>query len=346
MVVITRICNTYGCVLLSHGDKTSTAALLCGTYLEPAHAMGCASPHVVVVALYPCPTCAAVFLLPLDIMSQVAVSTCWFCIYAPAAVGQLAYIMAMLIRAAPWLVWGQWALECACSTATRGLWLVASLVLSHSNISSTTWISNRSPGPTVTAASCAHHEAEQQQCSGEYSAGQLSLLAAAAQAVAVQPGPAPDFSSTAGRLAVALGVAYILFAVLVLPLSVFWRLERHLKSKWMAAGHAQGRWRLVQEQQRTDSTGVTNVAATSPSTASSLHTQRDTAYTTGCLGDSSKFYSSSEVLPFLPKPAQFCKLLVGSCAACFVAAEAFVGLAVHCRAVASIVWPQITQFKI
>jgi hypothetical protein len=114
----------------------------------------------------------------------------------------------MLVRHKPRLVWLQWGLEQLASTA---IWPVQ-LVLQAAAAESASLTGGRS--------TCVLQEAQQAHTD-------------AFELVAQPPGRAPDLSTPAGRLVLALAVTLMLMIVLYIPLLFAWRLERHLKARFM-----------------------------------------------------------------------------------------------------------------
>lgn len=283
-------------------------------------------------------------MLPLDIRSQAVVNSLWFAISFPRAVTQVAYPMALLAQNIPNLIWGQWLLEFACSTVAQGFAQVPAWVLSSSGGG------RRHNSAQLPTAGAAHSESAGGGLSesGVCSAEQLPLRSSAAEAVATPAGPAPDLASTAGRLILALSTCYMLLVVLVLPLAVTWRLERHLKSKRLAAhaAGAHGQQPAAPGQPHRLSDGAPD-SHTEPAGGWSPKQHRRSGVREHrgrpCLArlPRSKFHTPPTVLPFLVRPVQLCVLLGVLCGACFILAEAFVLLCVHSRTVSGLLADQL-----
>lgn len=122
---------------------------------------------------------------------------------------QVAYPIGMLVRHKPRLVWLQWGLEKLASTA---IWPVQLLLQAVAAVAATL---------TGGRSTCVL----QQTWHAHVDAYAL---------VAQPPGRAPDLGTPAGRLVLALAVTLMLMIVLYIPLLFAWRLERHLKARFMA----------------------------------------------------------------------------------------------------------------
>jgi hypothetical protein len=111
----------------------------------------------------------------------------------------------------------------------------------------------------------------------------------------------------------------MLWLVLFLPLLVCWRLERHLKSKMMAACASVA---AQQRQQGVSSSGDREAGSSLFNSSSTRPTRH------GAIKHLEGFYTAPVTLPFFPNWPQLCKVLVVSLMACFVAGELFVWLCV------------------
>jgi hypothetical protein len=216
------------------------------------------------------PVLHAAFCLPLDFVSQAVITAVFFVIHYPPNCPQVAYVFQLLLQHAPPLLLLQQGLESTITAAGKLLQLftvwgpVAVAAASTDNAaaaaaaescavasSSFQWLSQLleplnvwSPEPTTQsiAETCA-----------------VSCPVATAAPIAVgsmlfdPPGAAVDLHTVAGRWIFASSTVYMLFAVLLVPLYVSWRLERHLKSKWMATlPHVRLQQALLQQQQQVD----------------------------------------------------------------------------------------------
>jgi hypothetical protein len=254
-------------------------------------------------------------------------------------------------------------LESACRAVTHflasGLATLALTVSSNSSSKAGSPASFLVAGLPTAAASTVLGQQSAQQCSS--SGLQQSLLSsrAAAQAVAEPAGPAPDVSTTAGRLILYLSTTYMLFAVLFLPLLCAWRLERHLKSKYVAVWAAQTQPQQKQQQQqklRVEAQTLTEAFGCLPDTR---HHAAPTSAggSTACPSDSSSSTSSSTpgsgvpstaqgnerassvvrtapvVQPLVPPPLDLLHLLGLAAVACCLAGQLFVWVCVQFPAV-------------
>lgn len=171
--------------------------------------------------LHPAVPCCIVpaFCLPLDIVSQVVINVVFFFINSSSALCQMAYPMAMLVQAAPTLVWLQWGLE---RVAAAVLWPAQQLAGALS--------------PSSAAGECsvmAAASSSSSTCVPGPSSWQNSL-AAASERVAVPPGLAPDVETLAGRFVLAVSAATLLLTVLYMPLLFAWQLELRFKTRFLA----------------------------------------------------------------------------------------------------------------
>jgi hypothetical protein len=121
---------------------------------------------------------------------------------------QVAYPIAMLVRHKPRLVWLQWALEQLASTA---IWPVQLFLQAAAAVAARL---------TGSRSTCGLQQAQQAHM------GTFALMTQ-------PPSRAPDLSTPAGRLVLALAVTLMLMIVLYIPLLFAWRLERHLKARFM-----------------------------------------------------------------------------------------------------------------
>lgn len=316
---------------------------------------------VLPAVLRPCCCCLAVgaaFWHPLDIVSQAALNTLFLGIHLPPAVAQVAYPMALLVRRWPQLVWVQWGVESACRGLAHycasGLTTLALTVSSNSSSRASgpgsLWVAGLPAAPTALGQQSAQHRLLlDEECS---SSGLQSLLStAAARAVAVPARPAPDVSTIAGRLILCLSTAYMLFAVLFLPLLCFWRLERHLKSKFVAVCASQAQMHSSssphrQLQQQGPNGGAPAVAgAATPTPIDSLTSsqQQPPASTTdqGHCNAPSVFHTAPVVLPLLPRPVQLLRMLGMAAVVCCLAGELFVWLCVQFPALTGVLTVQM-----
>lgn len=238
---------------------------------------------------------------------------------------QVAYPVGMLVRHKPRLVWLQWGLEKAASTAAWPLQLVvrslaaaAASVLAGSRRSTHIW------------------QQQQQACTDTFAL------------VAQPPGRAPDLATPAGRLVLALSMTLMLFIVLYVPLLFAWRLERHLKARFMVT---------VMQSARTSSSGSsTPVASDAGGSSSSSKAAHSMGCDSKCIdgggdGGSSdsgssatrgKYVSPGPSFPLFPtvKGALMTHLGVAA-GVCFLLAELFVWVCTVSPAVAGILWQQI-----
>jgi hypothetical protein len=184
-------------------------------------------------------------------VSQVLVNGIFFCIHFFPIAPQVATAMAMLTAQRRHLVWAQWGLEQACLSLLR--LLLAGRGGSRWLLQATVHVAAAAEGLPVGIAARVSTDAggssssstcpEQQLLSSRWisnstggggSGGSSSIWTVGAAAVAVRPRNAPDVDSVAGRLILALSSAHMLLWVLIVPLYLAWRLERHLKGKYLA----------------------------------------------------------------------------------------------------------------
>lgn len=251
-----------------------------------------------------------------------------------------------------------------------GLATLALIVSSSSNSSSragspgSLWAAGLPAAPTALQQQSAQQHSSlllDEECS---STGLQSLLStAAARAVAVPAWPAPDVSTTAGRLILCLSTAYMLFAVLFLPLLFVWRLERHLKSKFVAVCTSPAQMhsssspvrQQQQQQQQSLGGGAPAVAgAATPSRIDSLTSSQQqapasttdqghtrTALISGQGNAPSVFHTAHVVLPLLPWPVQLLRMLGMAAVAFCIAGELLVWLCVQFPAVTGVLTVQM-----
>jgi hypothetical protein len=119
----------------------------------------------------------------------------------------------MLVKHKPRLVWLQWGIEQLSSTIVWPLQLLLRTLAAAARTS-----------PHSSSSSSSSTTLLQQQ-------GQRTDVF---KLVAMPPGIAPDVETHAGRLVLAVSMGLMLLVVLYLPLLFAWRLERHLKARFMA----------------------------------------------------------------------------------------------------------------
>lgn len=168
------------------------------------------------------PTVAAftAFCLPLDFVTQAVINAVFFCINTTTALCQVAYTVALLVRAKPQVVWLQWGIERVTSTI---LWpaqyMLGGVVRAIGTRSESLSGFEGTPGSCLSAEGTSWQDSIQAQ----------------SQLVMLPPGLAPDLETLAGRLVLSASMALILFFVLYLPLLLSWRLELHFKAQFVAA---------------------------------------------------------------------------------------------------------------
>jgi hypothetical protein len=213
----------------------------------------------------------AAFCLPLDFVSQAVVTAVFFVIHYPANCPQVAYVFQLLLQHAPPLLLLQQGVESTITAAGNllqpfTLWGPAAVAAASTDTAAAAAaecaaaassidpliqllqpLNVWSPGPTAQSIA--------ETCT-------VSCPAAAAAPISVgsmlfdPPQAAVDLHTVAGRWIFASSTAYMLFAVLLVPLYVSWRLERHLKSKWMATlPDVQLQQALLQQQQQQQQVG-------------------------------------------------------------------------------------------
>lgn len=259
-------------------------------------------------------------------MSQAFINTLFFFLHFPPVVGQVAYAVGMLVTYKPRLVWLQWGLERGLQEALAGVQSIPQLLAGFSSLLRTpfTQLEQASaPGSSILGA----QQQQQQQCMDPYTAVSL-----AAQ-------KAPDLDSPAGRLVLALSTAAMLFFVLVTPLYFAWRLERHMKSRYMSTLASSGK------------TGSEADASMScrQSDCSWDCSSSDGSHRAG--GDGGSEEEEEQDAGYVRPPAVFPVLPPASGALgghmavaavlCFAVAEVFVGLCCVSPLVAGILWKQI-----
>jgi hypothetical protein len=167
------------------------------------------------------------FCLPLDFVSQAVVTAVFFSIHFPANCPQVAYVFQLLLEHAPPLLLLQQGLE---SSLHVMLQLLQPLVLIQPAAAAAIGSIALDPSDNSLTAAAAGGDCRDSCPSGTASATSIAVGSMLFDA----PRAAPDLHTVAGRWIFVCSTAYMLFAVLLVPLYVSWRLERHLKSKWMA----------------------------------------------------------------------------------------------------------------
>jgi hypothetical protein len=197
----------------------------------------------------------AAFCLPLDFITQVVLTSIFFCIHFQATVAQMAYPFELLLQRVPQLLWLQLGLERAAAAAARLLPHAAQLLqLATGSSDSSRSLAmaadgfchlNETVAPAAAAALSAAASSpasksiaddmtaaiQQQQQQQHQAVASVDL----ANIFAERPGRAPDVSSLAGRFILACCCTYMVFVVLLLPLYVAWHMERHFKRMWVAS---------------------------------------------------------------------------------------------------------------
>jgi hypothetical protein len=167
----------------------------------------------------------------LDIRSQIVLNVVFFFINTSSALCQMAYPMAMLVRAAPQLVWCQWVLE---RISGPTFWPLLRMLEGLGVL------------PNSTRSSSGGGSA-----SGRGFADAAHQRFVAAELVAQPPGFAPDTETLAGRFVLAASMALLLFTVLYLPLLFAWRIELHFKARFLADVVRRGAVRAGTQRQPT-----------------------------------------------------------------------------------------------
>lgn len=242
----------------------------------------------------------------------------------------------MLVAHKQRLVWLQWALERAASGVA---WPLKQLVAAAASRGV------RDDMDTV---------ALQQRCQDAFAL------------VAQPPGRAPDLETPAGRLVLAASMALMLLVVLYLPLVFAWRLERHLKARFMLTVMQKAGGSSSSES-TSASTSTSSSPCESPSAKAGAGSSKAALFapaghaaagsssssswegllaqgnSTGAKGkDGAAFISPPESFPLFPtvKGALLRHLGVAG-AVCFVAGEVFVWVCTVSPLVASVLWQQI-----
>lgn len=271
------------------------------------------------------------FCLPLDIVSQVVINVIFFCIHFPPTVTQVAYPVGMLVKHKPWLVVLQWELERAASTLAWPLLHLLQLFAAAS-------IPSASGGGSSSCDITSGSSSDAGGAAGECLTGFA--------AVSLPPKRAPDLESPAGRLVLAGSVALMLYLVLYVPLLFAWRLERHLKSRFMMT---------VMRKQAGSSISTTTAGAAASSSISASAAGGKGAAASGKLaaaavggvggggGDSSSgsFFAPPVVYPVVPGKAAITLHLVVAAIVCFLCGEVFVWMCTVSPTVKGILWDQI-----
>lgn len=236
--------------------------------------------------------------------------------------------MGMLVRHKQRLVWLQWGLE---HLATRILQPLQLLLRSAAAALSSLTGSNNSSSSMQSVL-----QLQPEQCVQDAFA-QVSQL----------PGRAPDLETPAGRLVLALTMGLMLLTVLYLPLVFAWRLERHLKARFMVA---------VMQKAGSDgsspcSSPVAKAAGCSSAgafacTAGKAHSSSywEDEFTKGSSKGTGKaaFISPPESFPLLPTMKGAVIRHVGAAGVvCFLLGEVFVWLCTVSPLVKSIIWEQV-----
>jgi hypothetical protein len=198
-------------------------------------------PHVC------CVSALAAFWLPLDFLTQAAVTAITFGWFFTISLAQMSLVFQQVVQHLPQLLWLQLGLECTFSAPVR---------LAGSAVSSLQKTAGSSPfnsshvynSPTAMGSEMVPAALSLFCDATDKPSGNLSTCAApyiAPRTVLFeQPGRSPDVGTVAGRLILACSAAYMVFAVLLLPLYISWRAELYFKSKWLnglAASYQQAR---------------------------------------------------------------------------------------------------------
>lgn len=256
-----------------------------------------------------------------DSYNILALSCC--CVLDPCPVRvlllQVAYPMAMLVRHKPRLVWLQWGLEQLASAAVLPLQLLLALVGDAASL--------------LTDGTSALTIAQQQP---------LQLQQACMQdtwaQVARPPARAPDLETPAGRLVLALSMGLVLFVVLYVPLLFAWRLERHLKARYMLTAVQQHASVRSSRDSSHDSSSPTHPASSGPSSTSKAVRHPGTHSSSS----SADFVSPGPSFPLFPTVKGALAWHLGAAAGvCFLLGELFVWACTVSPAVAGILWEQI-----
>lgn len=294
----------------------------------------------------------AAFCLPLDIISQVVINSIFFCIHMPPTVTQIAYAVNMLVRHKPILVKLQWNLE---RVLHKLLWHLPAHAATKAAADQATPGAFGSTSNSTAMASCPATLAHPQEC-----------LDPSAY-MFLPPQPAPDLITPAGRLVLTLSLCLMLYLVLYVPLLFAWRLERHLKSRFMltvtqAATHSQTANVINSSSSGdgsspsyADKVATACAANTSASCSKSVTTCRD-HYGSDKLGKcdrssekcgvspvnmSDGFVRPPKVFALLPPTGPLVRHLLVAAVVCFALSEGYVWLCIWWPAAASILWEQI-----
>jgi hypothetical protein len=240
---------------------------------------------------------------------------------------QVAYAVGMLVRQKQRLVWLQWGLE---HLATRILWPIQLLLRSAAAALSSLAGSSSSSSASVL-------QPLPEQCVQD-----------AFALVAQPPGRAPDLETPAGRLVLALAMGLMLLTVLYLPLVFAWRLERHLKARFMVT--------VMQKAGSNGSSPCSSPVAKAAGCSSAMPFARagNVCNSSGCWEEdicskgSSKrvgkaaFISPPACFPLLPTmKGAVIRHLGAAGVVCFLLGEVFVWLCTVSPLVKNLLWEQI-----
>lgn len=267
------------------------------------------------------------FCLPLDIMSQVFINVVFFCLHFPPTVTQVAYPIGMLVRHKPRLVWLQWGIEQLACVAVLPLQLLLALVGDAASLLT----------DGTSALTMWHQPPLQQQQAGMQQQDRDSWAQ-----VGRPPGRAPDLDTPAGRLVLALSMGLMLFVVLYVPLLFAWRLERHLKARYMLT--AVQRHASVSSSSSSSTAGATSSGPTSPSSAGpgSCSSSKAVQHPASSSSSTAEFISPGPSFPLFPTVKGVLARHLGAAAGvCFLLGELFVWACTVSPAVAGVLWEQI-----
>lgn len=224
--------------------------------------------------------------------------------------------MAMLVRHKPRLVWLQWGLEQLASAAALPLQLLLALVGDAASLLT----------DGMSALTMTHQQPLQQ--------AQQACMQDTWTQVAWPPARAPDLETPAGRLVLALSMGTMLFVVLYVPLLFAWRLERHLKARYM----------LTNVQQHASVRSSASSASSSPThlTSSGTSSTSKAVQHQATNSSSMDFVSPGPSFPLFPTvKGALARHLGAAAGVCFLLGELFVWACTVSPVVAGILWEQI-----
>jgi hypothetical protein len=236
----------------------------------------------------------------------------------------------MLVRHKPRLVWLQWGLEQLACVAVLPLQLLLALVGDAASLltDGTSALTMWQQPPLL----------QQQQVCVQQQDGDSWAQ------VGRPPGRAPDLDTPAGRLVLALSMGLMLFVVLYVPLLFAWRLERHLKARYMLT--AVQRHGSVSSSSSTagatSSSGPASPSSSGPGSSNSKALQHPATASSSSSSSAVEFVSPGPSFPLFPTVKGVLARHLGAAAGvCFLLGELFVWACTVSPAVAGVLWEQI-----